>query len=437
MNIKKYLPQAVTLVLSAVLLIFAIASSSVKVDTVPFVLMEKTGVYTSGDGSSYGIMNDSFSLNGTHEALISIMKKAAANNTVNAIIPTLLLGVLLIISLIYAVSSASKTSYKWTVILCAVLLPVVFCDFLNLVYFKTLFIYPLILILTLLICAAFNGFYKKEKAKAAPIILITAAVIIYSCLGTIQALTAIVFGVLIIRLSKLASGKTAKCLAAILGAVVVIQSLVFMASYKSVDYRQNLYNSVFYGVCKYDSVTELGLDKRLDDFREVYYGTKSNEQEYDLENTFYSKISYKKIIGYYVTHPVNFFKLLNENARAAFYTENDLPFNAYSTVKKLYVPTGLACVLVISAVYILVSVFIRKKYDNLKYVAEFSICLPVIWLLALIGAAVTNGACEIWSTMYTFNVIFDIMLVFALIGGIRIMLKSRDEKKKEFGITHE
>lgn len=437
MKLKEKWPLLIVATVATVLLVFAIISSSVGVSTIPITFMEKMGLYSSDSGFAYGTLNNTISLDGTHETLISVMKNVAINGTIPALLPIALLGVAFVLVLVLATISASKTSHSWTTYLCVALLLIVFCDFSNLAYFKTLHIYPLILILLLLICSLFSYFYKKEKVGVAGIILAFFAALAYSCLGNAQAVTSVVVGILLIRLYRLSSSKAASVLAVVLGAVLLVQSVAFAINYKPADYKQGLYNSVFYGVAKFDSVEVLGLDPKLNDFKEVYYGMKQDAEDYDLENTFYDKISYKKIMGYYITHPVNFIKLLNNEAKAAFYFESSMPFTLYSTVKKFYIPTGLPSFLVIALVYILVSLFVRKKYPQFKFAGELSIGLVVMWLLALVSSVVLNGNCEIRTSTYTFNTIFDIMLVFAAVGGIRVMLKTRDENKEKFGITRE
>ena len=437
MKSKKILPHIITAVLSIVLLFVAIISTTTNTSTTPFSLMEKLGIYSSDSGFAYGIANNSFSANGTHELFLSLLKQTAVNNTINGFVPIAILSIAFVAVLVFALSSASKTKYGWTTYLCAVLLPLVFCDFTNLVYFKSLFSNPLVLILLILISAMFLRFYKNESIGLAGIVLLTVATVAYSCLGTVQALTAIVLGVLVIRLYKLCKNKTSAISAIFLGTIVIIQSLVFTANFKSVDYKQSLYNSVFYGVCKYDSVTEIDLDPKLDDFKEVYYGMMENEDEYNLEDTFYSKVSYKTLLKYYITHPSNTIKLINNEAKVAFYTVNEYTFTPYSTVKKLYIPSGLSVVLIIAAVYIIVAMFVGKKFKNLMPVAEFLSGMAIMWVISLIAATIQNGNSDILTNTYTFNVIFDILLVSAAVGGIRVMLAMRDDKKEKFGITHE
>ena len=437
MKSRKILPHIITAVLSVVLLCVAFISTATSTGTTPFTLMEKLGIYSSDSGFAYGIANNSFSANGTHEFFLSLLKKTAVNNTINGFVPIAVLGIAFVAVLVFVLGSASKTKYAWTTYLCAILLPLVFCDFTNLVYFKSLFSNPLVLILLILISAMFFRFYKNESVGLTGIILLAVATVAYTCLGTVQALTSIVLGALIIRLFKLCKNKTCAISTIVLGTIVIVQSLVFTATFKSVDYRQSLYNSVFYGVCKYDSVAEIGLDPKLDDFKEVYYGMMENEDKYDLENTFYNKVSYKTLLKYYITHPTNTIKLINNEAKAAFYTVNEYTFTPYSSIKKLYVPSGLSVVLIIAAVYIIIAMFIGKKYKNLMPVAEFLSGMAIMWVISLIATTILNGNSDILTNTYTFNVIFDILLVSAAVGGIRVMLTMRDENKEKFGITHE
>lgn len=435
MKVKNFLPQIITAVLSAVMLIVTLLSSKVYVSSFPFKLFEKLGIYFNN--GNYGIMDNSLSTNGTYETFISLLKTFAVNSVLSDIVSFVILAVLLVVSLFIISKVASKTNYKWTVYLCAVLLPLLFCDFTNLAFFKTLYINPLILVLLLLISAVFLSFYYKNSVGIAGIVIITAITLIYSWLGTIQTVTAIILGILIVLLSKISKNKASKILAFVLGAVIVVQSVVFAFNYKSFDYKQNLYNSVFYGVAKYDSVTELGLDEKLNDFKEVYYGMKENESEYDLENTFYRKITYSDIIKYYITHPSNAVKVINNQAIGAFYNDYEFGFTPYSSAKKMYIPMNFIIALVITAIYVTISVIVGKKYSNIKPVTEFLSGISIMWFISLIVSAIYCGNCDITSNMYTFNVLFDIMMVGGLVGGIRVILHRQDEKKDEFGITHE
>ena len=435
MNFKKFLPQIITAGLSIIMVIYAVISSNISVATFPFKLFEKLGIYYGDTG--YGVIDNGVSLNGTQETFISLLKKLAVNGTIHNLIPFVILSVLLIAALVIISKASSKSDYKWTIYLCSVLLPVVFCDFTNLAFFKTLYANGLILTLLLLICGILLTMYNKNSAGVAGIITVSVVTIIYSLLGIVQSVTTIVLGVIIIGLYKIAKGKISKVFSVILGVIVILQSLAFTFNYKAFDYNQNLYNSVFFGICKYDSVTEMGLDEKLDDFKEVYYGMMENEKDYDLENTFYGKISYKDVIKYYITHPSNAVKVINNQAKSAFYNDYKFGFTPYSSAKKLYIPLNFIIVLAITVIYILIATIVGKKYSNVKPVTCFMSGIAIMWFLSLVATAIYCGNCDITQNMYTFNILFDIMLLSGLIGGIRVILQGQDEKKEEFGITHE
>ena len=435
MKVKKILPQLITAGLSVIMLIYTLISAKISVNTFPFKLFEKLGIYYGDTG--YGIMNSNISMNGSYEGFVSLLKKFAVNDVIHNLIPFAVFSVLLVTALIMVSKTASKSEYKWTVYLCAVLLPIVFCDFTNLVFFKTLYANSLILIFLLLICGILLMMYNKNSAGITGIISVSVIAVIYSLLGTVQAITAIVLGIIIARLSRISNNKVSKILSVVLGIVIIIQSISFAFSYKAFDYRQNLYNAIFYGVCKYDSVTELGLDEKLDDFKEVYYGMMENEADYDLENTFYNKMSYTKLIKYYITHPSNAIKIIDNQAKSAFYNDYDFGFTPYNSAKKLYVPLNFIIALVFTVIYIVISTIVGKKYSNIKPVTEFMSGIAIMWFVSLVATAIYCGNCDITQNMYTFNILFDIMLVSGLIGGIRVILHRQDEKKEEFGITHE
>lgn len=437
MKNNKNLSIIITAVLSSLISIWALFSTSLHNNATPFKLMEKLGIYASDSGFAYGITDKSFSFNGIHEIYVSLIKALAVNNVVNALIPMVIMSIILVCVLVYTIKSVSKTNYQITTIICSALLPIVFCDFTNMVYFKGLFVNPIILILLLLINALFFNCYKNNKASILSIASIFIATLIYSLIGVIQALTSVFFGILIIMLVRLCKSKVQKILPVIMGIIIILQSLIFTASFKDIDYNRSLYNSVFYGVCKYDNVQELGLDKELNDFKEIYFETKDNEAEYDLENNFYKKISYRDVLIYYIKNPANLIKTVNNELKAAFFYDNEYKFTPYSTLKMLYVPSNLLIVLLFAAVYIIISVFVIKKHKALKCAAIHMIMLSLMLIVSAFSTAIYYGNCDITANMYTFNIIFDILIVSAIIGGSRIMLKQRDEKKKQFGITRE
>ena len=434
MKLKKFLPQIITVVLSVLMLIITFTSVQFPESSKPLSMFEKLGIYSNG--TDYGILNDTFSSNGTHETFVSLLKKTASENVFNGILPFVILSILLVKSLVIISKVATKTNYTWTAYLCAVLLPLVFCDFTNIAFFKTLFINPLILVILLMICAVFLWIHSKKNTGITGIIIITAITLIYSWLGVVPAITSIVLGILIARLCIISKNKLTKILAIIMGCVVVLQSLAFIFSYKSVDYKQNLYNAVFFGVAKYDSVTELGLNPKLDDFKEVYYGMKENEAEYDLENTFYSKVSYTDITKYYLTHPINAAKVINYQATQSSLFEHKFGFTPYNFIKTK-IPVSFIFVLVITFAYVFIARILGKKYSHLKPVSEFFAGISIMWILSLIAGSIYYGNCDMAMNMTVYNVLFDIVLISALVCGLRVIIHRQDEKKEEFGITHE
>ncbi len=435
MKNKNAAPIITSLVITAILSVFAILSGAIYNTTIPISFMEKLGIYYL-DGS-FGFMDNAVLFNGTHEGFGSILKAlfsqtAIAGQILTGFFLLVLFGIFALI-----VSSASKTNYNWTTYLCAILLPVIFLDFSNVAFFGTMFENPLILVFLLLVCGLFISIYKKNNATVIKLILLSVSVFIYSAIGVETAICSIIFGILIMRLASISHSAVTKALSIIFGAILIAESIFFTINYKNADYKQTLYNSVFYGVAKYDSVAEIGLDPKLDDFKEVYYGMKENQDEYNLEENFYNKINYSDVAKYYLTHPVNAFKLVNDQARASFFNDYKYSFMPYSTLKKLYIPTSFIFVLILSAVYIIICSLTKKRGKSIKYTCEFLIGMAVMLLVSLITSTIYNGNCDIALKTYNFSVIFDILIIFAFVGGIRILLSKSDENKKKYGITRE
>ncbi len=434
MKDKKNLPQIITAILSILMLVFTLIFINFPDYSKPMLLLEKLGISTSGTICTVG--NNTFSTNGTHETAVSIFKKISINNTTSTIVSFIILAILLVTALTIISKAASKTKYSWTAYLCAFLLPVMFCDITNTAFFKTLYINPLIMVLLLLICAVFVHIFNKQTVGTIGIVILTILTLLYSWLGIVQAVTAIVVGILIARLYAITKNQANKILAILMGCIIVVQSIVFAFNYKSVDYKRDIYNAVFFGVAKYDSVTELGLDPKLDDFKEVYYGMKENEDEYDLENTFYSKVSYKDIVKYYAAHPFNAYKVINYQAKNSALHYMQFGFTPYNFIKTK-IPMNFIIVVAVTIVYILIAHILRKKYASIKYTVEFLAGISVMWLISLIVGSIYFGNSDMAMVMTNYNVLFDILLLSVLIGGTRVVLHRQDEKKEEFGITHE
>lgn len=433
MNIKKYLSTIITAILSIIVLVFSFVFSKFPESAKPFSLMEKLGIYTLGP--ICGVENNNFSTNDTHEVYISLLKSFATNNTFSIVTSYIILSIVLIVALVIISKAASKTNYKWTAYVCAALLPFVFGDFTNTAFFKTFYINSLILVVVLLMCSIFLWLYHKNSTGIVGIILVSILTMIYSCLGSITAITSIVLGILIARLCIISKNKLSKILAIVMGCCVIIQSICFIFTYKSVDYEQNIYNSVFYGVAKYDSVTELGLDPELDNLKETYY-SENIKAEYNLSNKFYNKISYTDIAKYYITHPVNAYKIINQQSKLSamhYYDYGTTPYNSLKT----RIPTNFPIIIIITIAFVVISIILKKKYCEIKPVTEFLMGISVMWLLSLIFGSLYYGNCDTAMNMTVYNVLYDIVLLTILIGGTRVVLHRQDEKKAEFGITHE
>jgi len=433
MNIKKLLPAIITAVLSIFAVIFSYIFSQFPENVKPISLLGKLGIYT--EGALCTVENNDVFTNGTHELYTSLLKKFAVNNTFNIAISFTIISILFVTALIIISKAASKTNYKWTAYVCAILLPFVFGDFTNTAFFKTFYINSLILVTLLLICSVFMLIYHKNSIGPVGVISVGILTVIYSCLGVVSAITAIILGLLIARLYTISKNKTTKIIAVIMGCFIVLQSIAFVFTYKSVDYEQNIYNSVFYGVAKYDSVSELGLDPKLDELKNTYYNDEI-KVEYDLDNTFYNKISYTDIAKYYITHPTNAYKIINEQSKLSAMHYYNFGISPYNFIKTR-IPTGLPIVAIVTIAFLFIANILRKKYIHIKPIVEFLAGISVMWLLSLIVGSIYYGNCDMAMNMTVYNTLYDIVLLIILIGGTRVVLHRQDEKKAEFGITHE
>lgn len=453
MKVKSVLPQAVSVLVAVIVLIYIFGVPIGVADGGgQYKLLESLGLkYISAPSpdyfaTQYGVFKNASAIDTpTAVALLAIGKSKEVFNVTSVAV---IYGILLIIGLWLAVKGASREDgLDWAASALCVL---VFADVGYTAYFNTLYSESAVLTTFILSVSLILLCHRK---KAAPLYLIIPAVIssvAFSLCGTLQAWVGIIPGVLIVRLWALSEKRLCKAAAVAGGLVVIAVSVAFAFSYKPIDYEKNIFHSVFLGTAKHASVAELGLDLSLEDLAGSFYDESLNEK-YNLKNEFFDKISYGKIFGFYSTHPVAFVKELNGAVKNAYtlrpsylgnYTQSSgragdtaNGFALYSTFKSRFVPNTFAFTAIFFVIYLCVLVYIYITEKEKRPIAEVLIGLLLSAAISLKLPLVLTGGFEIGRALYTFNIMFDSLIIAGLIAGGRYMLDRRKSLQSRYGAS--
>lgn len=426
-------PQIVVLVLCAVMLAVSMMTP---------VLVDTEGIYRDVEQMNLYKIDDTlygqntatnFAPLNTHHVLVRLLTQGGV---CNMYVLGAVYCLLLLLGLWLIVKAAGDSKYAWTNYLLAVLLVFVFTNFSYTGYFKTLYSTPFTAVMLLLWFGIMLYIHSIGNAKWYLSLLAALAALIFAFIGTVNALIGVLLGICILRLTTVSRDKMQKYLSVVLGLAVIIGSVVFTVSYKGADYEKNLYNGVFFGVVRTGSVTELGLDSKLDELKGQFY-TDELAEKYDLENTFYPKVSYGKLVGYYATHWGAAYKMVDMAAKNAYFYLNDQHpgYDLYSRAKMIFLPHTLLFYIVLFILYIGILIFLYKTYKERRPILEIFLLAAVMMGIALKIPVFLTGIYEISQSMFTLNLLFDCILVIAVIGGSRVVLERGDAKRKKFGVT--
>lgn len=393
----------------------------------------------------------------------TIFTKPLIGNTQSAIAAALLmfssetfnvrsLAVVYCILLLLGIFLAIKSAIRDDRISClaAALCVLIFADISYTAYFNTLYAEGAI-ITTFLICVSLIlNCYRKKNAPLYLSLPAALFALAFAFCGTVQAACAIVIGFMFFPLAAICKEAINKISCFLLGVCVIVISASFAANYKPVDYEKNIYNAVFFGTARHESVEILGLDPSLDILTERFYND-DVYYEYNLKEEFFDKINYKKIIMFYMRHPRAFARELNSAVKNAFnprplylgnYTSGSGKpgqvsrfFSLYSSFKAKFVPNTAIFTSVFFLIYfgILIYIhFIRRE----KYIINMlAIEIGIAALVSLVAPFILSGQFEIGRSLFTFNIMFDSMVIVSVVAGSRYALRRRSELVKKYGLN--
>lgn len=453
-NIKK--PNVIMLALAAVvLLVILLIPLGVGEGGSQYLFLQKAGLtYQTTPQSgvvqvAFGSANKAFTPVNAYEALIDMMNFAP--KVLDLRVLGFLYSILLLLGFWLIIKGASEEKYKWHSWLSAILIVFMLCDFAYTTYFNSLFWYPFFMVLLVISAGLMTLLYRSGEAGIGKVLGLFVCGILLALTNTITAMIAIILGLLLIRTVTISKNTMQKAVSILCGLVVALTGIFFASNYISPSYESDLYSAVFLGTTQFESVTELGLDTKLDELKGVFYESQVVEK-YQLKETFYNKINYGSITKFYLTHPHAFVGLLNSaasnglNIRLGYlgnFTDASSAgklangFNLYSSLKNRFMPNTILFILLVFSAYfgVIGALYFHKNTaKERKLILEMLFGLGIGALITFVMPFIQTGMLEIGRTMFVFYLLFDLMLIAAVLGGSVIMAERRQNLKDKYGV---
>lgn len=327
---------------------------------------------------------------------------------------------------------------------------VVFLDGNYLVWFNSLYGEPtMITSLAMLIAAYLYHIQYRHVAKdyrhttiSIVLVYLSAALFLGSKIQVIAALPVILL--LLGRItwnSSMSMHKSATLVYICILLVVTAYTVsLFINNSHSPSARDNLYNSVFYGIL-YDSpdprqdLIDLGLNPEMavEAGKHAYQGgeyVSHPPKSARTKRDFYDRLSKSGVIKFYITHPDRLLQGLDYTASQSFFTatalgkysftDNPKSISSFgrntfwSDFRSRHLPKELIFIVSVFSLTIVVSIvsYLRSRHDS---AARRTI--ELLWALMLIGMLqfplpyLGNGHGDTRKQLFLFNFIFDIMLL--------------------------
>ena len=203
----------------------------------------------------------------------------------------------------------------------------------------------------------------------------------------------------------------------------------------------NIHQAVFFGILRDSDTVErdlaaLGLNpEKLSSLAGTTYY--DSQGVFDpagelMREEFFSKISYQKIIGYYLTHPLVFIEKMNVTANNAFtivqeYVGNfqegsgKLPneniYGIWSSLKLLF-PNNLIFLLIVAALFLYVIFAGRKgKGHKEKLLTDLLLFIFFIAVFSFVMPYVADGDGDLSKHLFLFSLTFDMLFIACILWG--------------------
>ncbi|MDT3428368.1 hypothetical protein J2Z22_003960 [Paenibacillus forsythiae] len=345
-------------------------------------------------------------------------------------------GILLLAATWLLVKYNARASWVTGLLLAGALL-FVFYDIGYLAYFNSLFGEPVSLVFMLLTFALGLRLAFKEKPEARDLWLFFAAVLFLACSKIQNAPIGVAFALIFLRFASLQGGAFRKAAIRFSVAIFLISVIMYAAAPKELKHI-NLYQTVFYGILNGSpdvkgDLRELGLPEKLEVLAGTNYfekGTAVEQNDPSLVPDFYSRISHKDVLAFYLKHPG---RLLDNMRYAAKYSmairpsylgnyekaDNKPPrllaytYSGWSRFKLHVLPHNLAFLAIFYAVYYAGALYewLRSADRRQQVACELMMLLGLIGIFAFLVPILGDGRADMSKHLFLFNVCFDMMAV--------------------------
>lgn len=361
--------------------------------------------------------------------------------------------VLLLIAGFYMIVKNLFSKYNWNNVLLAVLSIFIIADtgytvFLNTHYVDAAYYSYLIFAIGALIWAS------KDEKRVLPIIFSGIGCGLFAGSSKMCAWIGFLFAIYFVRLLFAKKGVVQKILCIVFAITTVFSSvyLLFISDYKPDE--KSIYGSVFYGVSVNDPSHAVNLGISEEDAK-AYYG---KADDVSLENVSLSDqlalIDTVDIGSYYLTHPKLFYEnmkrvaqnstvisidyLGNYSANSGKAYQQTGFFKLYGNFKRVIVPASLPVILILLLALIAGTIFYRKKYaedTSAKLVCDLTVIGVIGAFIAFVLPLIYGGFLEIGLRLHLFNLLFDLCVLSAVVGGTKLLWKRRELLKEKFGVN--
>ncbi len=257
-----------------------------------------------------------------------------------------------------------------------------------------------------------------------------------------NTLLGVIYFALSIRMLFIYKRKLCKIITLVGAILIIAGSLgIYSATPKEIR-KQNLYDSVYYGILMNTPAPEtdlrqLGVDPKYSFLR----GTNAFSSTVDIygkqfAQDFYSRVGTADVIKFYLLHPAHLLAELQIVSKAAVENRPDyignyeksagLPpvsisnrWSFWDAVKQRYLPQTIWFYLIYFCLYLLAVVYahIRSDMKQVKLLAEFCGAIGIMTVIAFL-VVLGDGEFGLVKHLFLFEVLFDISLLITITSGL-------------------
>ena len=417
--------------------------------------LEQMGLYDVSQASGSGFYSQHFGVSdksiSTQPSMFiyTLCKQFFGIDTVmNSMVPCAIFVIIYILGL-YMLLKVLMTDIKWSNILTTIICLLVLCDSAYTAYFNTPYSYASVLAFSPLFCASVIN-AAKSKNIWWTIVSALCGIFVFGS-HAVAAVAGVVFFAYFIYIMIRKKEVLSRLICVLCALVIAVSSTL---CFISTDF-ENKYNSVFYGALleNPEGADEMELTEYKD-----FSGVPSFEPQAQTlikSGNLDSKISYSKIIAFYLKNPSKLFDNIKTAANNGTmiktpYLGSYAPssgksagetagvFSLYSTLKARFVPNSLLVLLAGLVLILYFSIVYRNKYAHnfeSKICSELSGISAFVSIIMLVTVVILFGVTQISFNMFVFNLFFDYSIISVVVGGTKLLWLRRQILKEKYGVN--